>query len=76
MKALESLVICLSVLSEKGEGLVVEEIKKLEASIARRKGLLSNENYVNKAPSHVVENDRLSLEKEEAKLQDLLNKLN
>ena len=35
-----------------------EEIKKLEASIARRKGLLSNENYVNKAPANIVETTR------------------
>ena len=55
---------------------LLKEKEKLIASIERRKKLLSNENYVNKAPSHVVENDRLSLEKEEAKLQDLLNKLN
>ena len=55
---------------------LLKEKEKLIASIERRKKLLSNENYVNKAPAHVVENDRLSLEKEEEKLKDLLNKLN
>ena len=43
---------------------IVEEIKKLEASIARRKGLLSNENYVNKAPANIVEMDRKKLAEE------------
>ena len=51
-----------------------EEIKKLEASIARRKGLLSNENYVNKAPANIVEMDRKKLAEEEEKLANLKNK--
>ena len=46
----------------------VKEKEKLIVSIERRKKLLSNENYVNKAPAHVVENDRISLEKEETKI--------
>ena len=50
-----------------------EEIKKLEASIARRKGLLSNENYVNKAPANIVEMDRKKLAEEEEKLANLKN---
>ena len=45
-------------------------------SIERRKKLLSNENYVNKAPANVVENDRVQLEKEELKLEEILSKLN
>ena len=51
--------------------LLEEEIKKLEASIARRKNLLSNENYVNKAPANIVEQDRKKLEEEEQKLENL-----
>ena len=51
--------------------LLEEEIKKLEASIARRKNLLSNENYVNKAPANIVEQDRKKLEEEEQKLANL-----
>ena len=47
---------------------IEEEIKKLEASITRRKGLLSNENYVNKAPANIVEMDRKKLAEEEEKL--------
>ena len=52
-----------------------KEKEKLESSIERRKKLLSNENYVNKAPANVVENDRIQLEKEQLKLEEILNKL-
>ena len=48
-----------------------EEIKKLEASIARRQNLLSNENYVNKAPVNIVEMDPKKLEEEQEKLANL-----
>ncbi len=47
------------------------QIKVLEASIARREKLLSNENYVNKAPANIVENDRKKLEEEKKKLEEL-----
>ena len=50
-----------------------EEIKKLEASILRREKLLSNENYVNKAPANIVELDRKKLKEEEEKLELLEN---
>lgn len=45
-----------------------DEIKKLEESIARRKKLLSNENYVNKAPKNIVDMDRAKLAEEEERL--------
>ena len=48
------------------------QIKVLETSIARREKLLSNENYVNKAPANIVENDRKKLEEEKKKLEELL----
>ena len=48
------------------------QIKALQASIARRETLLSNENYVNKAPTNIVEIDRTKLEEEKKKLQELL----
>ncbi len=48
-----------------------EEIEKLEASISRRKKLLSNENYVNKAPEAIVNKEREDLEKEEKRLEIL-----
>lgn len=46
-----------------------EEIKKLELSIERREKLLSNENYVNKAPANIVEMDRKKLQEEKDKLE-------
>ena len=49
-----------------------KEIKDLKASIERRKKLLSNENYVNKAPSNIVEMDRIKLADEKKKLAELL----
>jgi len=50
---------------------IEEEIKKLEISINRRKNLLSNENYLNKAPANIVEQDRVKLKEEEEKLTNL-----
>jgi valyl-tRNA synthetase len=47
-------------------------IKTLKASIERREKLLSNENYVNKAPKQIVELDRQKLEEEKKKLSELL----
>ena len=46
-------------------------IEGLKASIARREKLLSNENYVNKAPAKIVEMDRKKLEEEKKKLEEL-----
>lgn len=48
------------------------QIKQLQESIARREKLLSNENYVNKAPSNIVEMDRQKLKEEKEKLEILL----
>ena len=48
-----------------------EQIKILTASVERRKKLLSNENYVKKAPAQIVELDRKKLAEEEAKLAQL-----
>ena len=47
------------------------QIKTLEMSIARREKLLSNENYVSKAPAKIVEMDRQKLEEEKKKLEEL-----
>lgn len=52
-----------------------ENIKKLKDSIERRKKLLSNENYVNKAPKNIVDLDREKLVEEEAKLKLLEEQL-
>jgi len=48
------------------------QIKLLKASIERREKLLSNENYVNKAPKKIVEMDKQKLEDEKIKLEELL----
>ncbi|HIS39222.1 MAG TPA: valine--tRNA ligase [Candidatus Onthousia faecavium] len=51
------------------------DIDKLKMSINRRKNLLSNENYVNKAPKNIVDLDREKLQEEEAKLKLLESQL-
>ena len=48
------------------------QIKLLTDSISRREKLLANENYVNKAPKHIVEMDRQKLADEKTKLAELL----
>lgn len=58
---------------------VLKELTKkketLEASIKRRNNLLSNENYVNKAPSNIVEKERLDLQKETDMLNNVLKEI-
>ena len=49
------------------------QIKALELSIARREKLLSNENYVNKAPKAIVDRDKEKLAEEKKKLEELLS---
>ncbi len=56
---------------EVDEGAKQKEIETLETSINRRKKLLSNENYVNKAPQNIVEKERKQLEEEIKKLEML-----
>ena len=58
---------------EKDLSKVNEEIEKLKASIERREKLLSNENYVNRAPKEIVDKDRKALLEEKEKLNKLLN---
>ena len=52
--------------------LLEKQINDLKSSIERREKLLSNSNYVNKAPQNIVEMDRQKLEEEKAKLESLL----
>jgi valyl-tRNA synthetase len=47
------------------------QIKLLKDSIARREKLLSNENYVNKAPQKIVDMDREKLAEEKQRLEEL-----
>ena len=53
---------------------LIKEKETLEKSIERREKLLSNENYVNKAPREIVDKDREALAKEKELLNNLLNK--
>ena len=57
--------------TEEDKALREKQISDLEASIQRREKLLSNENYVSKAPAHIVEADRKKLEEEKEKLKIL-----
>ncbi|HPE14590.1 MAG TPA: valine--tRNA ligase [Bacilli bacterium] len=50
---------------------IANEISVLETSISRRKQLLENENYINKAPKNIVELDKLKLVEEQDKLNNL-----
>ena len=54
---------------------LLEDIKKLKSSIDRRTKLLSNENYVNKAPKNIVDMDREKLKEEKEKLTLLESQL-
>ena len=54
---------------------LLKEKDKLINSIERRKKLLSNENYIAKAPKNIVELDRTNLAKEESRLAEILEKL-
>ncbi len=71
------LVICYDDSKQKGEELenLTKEKESLENSIARRSKLLSNENYVAKAPEAIVNQERESLAQEEAKLKVVLDRL-
>ena len=49
----------------------IQEIEELKSSIERRKKLLSNENYVTKAPQNIVDAERIKLKEEEEQLEKL-----
>ena len=55
--------------------LLAKEKDMLEKSIMRREKLLSNENYLNKAPSNIVSVERESLAKEKERLNIIIDKL-
>ena len=57
--------------SEEEEEKKKQEIESLEKSIQRRKALLSNENYCNKAPKNIVDKEREDLQKEMDRLEIL-----
>ena len=53
-----------------------KEKERLEKSITRRKTLLSNPNYISKAPENIVNKEKEDLEKELNQLEIINNKLN
>ena len=58
--------------TEEDKALKEKQIEELKKSIERREKLLSNENYVAKAPANIVEADKIKLAEEKAKLELLL----
>ena len=52
---------------------IQKEIEELEKSINKRKSLLSNENFVKRAPENIVANEKQKLIEEEEKLSKLKN---
>lgn len=60
------------VITEEEIALKNKNIENLRNSIARRKKLLANENYVNKAPANLVESEKAKLLEEEKNLEELL----
>ena len=60
---------------QKGEeinkDLLTKEIETLNQSIQKRQKLLSNENYTNKAPKNIVEQERKKLQEEQEKIKYL-----
>ena len=52
---------------------IQKEIEELEKSINKRKNLLSNENFVKRAPENIVANEKQKLIEEEEKLFKLKN---
>ncbi|MBQ9072479.1 MAG: valine--tRNA ligase [Bacilli bacterium] len=54
---------------------LIKEKERLENSIARREKLLSNENYVAKAPANIVEQERNNLKLEKENLEAIISKL-
>ena len=61
--------------NKEDDGSLDKEISRLTESIKRRENLLSNENYVNKAPKNIVDMDIQKLKEEKEKLDELLKKV-
>ena len=60
---------------EEEKELLLKEKATLEKSISRREALLSNENYLKKAPANIVEVEKESLAREKSRLDIIKNKL-
>lgn len=57
--------------TEEDREAIAKQKAMLESNIARRKNLLSNQGYINKAPKELVEQEKLKLEEEEKLLEQL-----
>ena len=57
--------------TEEDKAALTKEIDVLKASISKRKALLANDNFVSRAPSNLVEQERVKLALEEEKLHKL-----
>ena len=57
--------------TESEANILEKRIEELESSIMRREKLLSNENYVSKAPKEIVESERKKLKEEKEELDNL-----
>ena len=64
-----------SIAKEKEKENLIKEKERLENSIARREKLLSNENYVAKAPENIVNQERENLKQEKENLEAIINKI-
>ena len=73
-KDIEAIIYYEKVISEEEIRLIEKQIIDLQNSIERRKNLLANENYVNKAPAQLVENERNTLLKEEKELEIIISR--
>ena len=58
-------------ITKEDEELRQKQIENLKKSIERRKTLLSNENYVKKAPQNLVEQEKQKLNEEENMLKEM-----
>ena len=54
---------------------VVQEKEKLEKELARSKGMLSNEKFLNKAPAEKVAEERAKMDKYQQMMDDVLARL-
>ena len=66
---IEAIIYYEKVVTEEEKALKEKQINDLKASIERRKKLLANENYVNKAPANLVQKEKETLEKEISDLE-------
>ena len=60
---------------EKEKERLTKEKEKLEKELARSKGMLSNEKFLNKAPAEKVAEERAKMDKYQQMMDDVLARL-